>query len=137
MLKVMTTIVELQKGFFEEGPAGLRPLIYKDVAEESGMDISTVCRVVNNKYVQTEFGIFELRFFFSESLTNDEGDEVSTTIIKEKIRDIISKESKSKPWSDDKLGKELKKMGYNVARRTVAKYREQLKIPVARLRRDF
>ncbi len=137
MLKVMTTIVELQKGFFEDGPAGLRPLIYKDVAEASGMDISTVCRVVNNKYVQTEFGIFELRFFFSESLTNDEGDEVSTTIIKEKIRDIIGKESKQKPWSDDKLAKELKKEGYNVARRTVAKYREQLKIPVARLRRDF
>ncbi len=137
MLKVMTTIVHLQKGFFEEGPSGLRPLIYKDVAEESGMDISTVCRVVNNKYVQTEFGIFELRFFFSESLTNDEGDEVSTTIIKEKIRDIISKESKSKPWSDDKLGKELKKIGYNVARRTVAKYREQLRIPVARLRKEF
>ncbi len=137
MLKVMTTIAHLQKGFFEEGPAGLRPLIYKDVAEESAMDISTVCRVVNNKYVQTEFGIYELRFFFSESLTNDEGDEVSTTIIKDKIKDIISKESKSKPWSDDKLAKELKKEGYNVARRTVAKYREQLKIPVARLRREL
>jgi RNA polymerase sigma-54 factor len=96
-----------------------------------------VCRVVNNKYVQTEFGIFELRFFFSESLTNDEGDEVSTRIIKEKIKDIIGKESKNKPWSDDKLAKELKKEGYNVARRTVAKYREQLKIPVARLRKEL
>ena len=137
LLKVMTTIVELQKSFFAEGPAGLRPLIYKDVAEDSAMDISTVCRVVNNKYVQTEFGIFELRFFFSESLTNDEGDEVSTRIIKEKIKDIIGKESKNKPWSDDKLAKELKKEGYNVARRTVAKYREQLKIPVARLRKEL
>jgi RNA polymerase sigma-54 factor len=137
MTKVMTTIAQLQKGFFDEGPSGLRPLIYKDVAEDAGMDISTVCRVVNNKYVQTEFGIYELRFFFSESLMNDEGDEVSTRIIKEKIRDIISKESKSKPWSDDKLAKELKKAGLNVARRTVAKYREQLKIPVARLRREL
>lgn len=137
MLRVMTAIAGLQRGFFEEGPAGLRPLIYKDVAEESGMDISTVCRVVNNKYVQTEFGIFELRFFFSESLTNDEGDEVSTTIIKERIREIISKESKGKPWSDDKLSKELKKAGFNVARRTVAKYREQMRIPVARLRREL
>ncbi|MBX7155944.1 MAG: RNA polymerase factor sigma-54 [Bacteriodetes bacterium] len=137
MLKVMTTIASLQRGFFDEGPAGLRPLIYKDVAEESGMDISTVCRVVNNKYVQTEFGIFELRFFFSESLTNDEGDEVSTTIIKDRIKEIIGKESKEKPWSDDKLAKELKKAGFNVARRTVAKYREQLKIPVARLRREL
>ncbi|MFN4769898.1 MAG: RNA polymerase factor sigma-54 [Candidatus Kapaibacterium sp.] len=137
LLKVMTTIVELQKSFFAEGPSGLRPLIYKDVAEDAAMDISTVCRVVNNKYVQTEFGIFELRFFFSESLTNDEGDEVSTRVIKEKIRDIISKESKNKPWSDDKLTKELKKEGYNIARRTVAKYREQLKIPVARLRKEL
>jgi RNA polymerase sigma-54 factor len=137
LLKVMTTIVELQKSFFVEGPSGLRPLIYKDVAEDAAMDISTVCRVVNNKYVQTEFGIFELRFFFSESLTNDEGDEVSTRVIKEKIRDIISKESKNKPWSDDKLTKELKKEGYNIARRTVAKYREQLKIPVARLRKEL
>lgn len=137
LLKVMTTIVELQKNFFAEGPSGLRPLIYKDVAEDAGMDISTICRVVNNKYVQTEFGIYELRFFFSESLTNDEGDEVSTRVIKEKIRDIISKESKNKPWSDDKLTKELKKEGYNVARRTVAKYREQLKIPVARLRKEL
>lgn len=137
LLKVMTTIVELQKSFFAEGPSGLRPLIYKDVAEDAGMDISTICRVVNNKYVQTEFGIFELRFFFSESLTNDEGDEVSTRVIKEKIRDIIGKESKNKPWSDDKLAKELKKDGYNVARRTVAKYREQLKIPVARLRKEL
>lgn len=137
MLKVMTTIAELQRGFFEEGPSGLRPLIYKDVAEISGMDISTVCRVVNNKYAQTEFGIFELRFFFSESLTNDEGDEVSTTIIKDKIKEVISKEPKGKPWSDIKLASELKKAGFNVARRTVAKYREQMKIPVARLRREL
>lgn len=137
MLRVMTAIAGLQKGFFDEGPVGLRPLIYKDVADETGMDISTVCRIVNSKYVQTEFGIFDLRFFFSESLTNDDGEEVSTRIIKEKIKEIIDKESKNKPWSDDKLAKELKKAGFNVARRTVAKYREQLKIPVARLRREL
>lgn len=137
MLKVMTAIVHLQRRFFEEGPAGLRPLIYKDVADAAGLDISTVCRVVNGKYVQTDYGIFELRYFFSESLTTDEGDEVSTRIVKEAIRSIIAREPKNDPYSDDKISKELKKMGYNVARRTVAKYREQMKIPVARLRREL
>ncbi|MBL7998632.1 MAG: RNA polymerase factor sigma-54 [Candidatus Kapabacteria bacterium] len=137
MLKVMTAIAGLQRQFFSDGPDGLRPLIYKDVAEETGMDISTVCRVVNSKYIQTEFGIFELRFFFSESLLNDEGDEVSTRIIKDRIKEIIGKENKDKPWSDDKLSKEMKKIGFNVARRTVAKYREQMKIPVARMRREL
>jgi RNA polymerase sigma-54 factor len=115
----------------------LRPLIYKDVADETGLDISTVCRVVNGKYVQTEYGIFELRYFFSESLTTDDGEEVSTRIIKETIRKLIAEEPKHAPLSDDKISKELKKLGYNVARRTVAKYREQMKIPVARLRRQL
>ncbi|GIV54744.1 MAG: RNA polymerase sigma-54 factor [Candidatus Kapaibacterium sp.] len=137
MLKVMTAIAHLQRRFFEEGPSGLRPLIYKDVADESGLDISTVCRVVNGKYVQTDYGIFELRYFFSESLITDDGEEVSTRIIKETIRQLIAQEPKHSPLSDDKLSKELKKRGYNVARRTVAKYREQLKIPVARLRRQL
>lgn len=137
MLKVMTAIAHLQRLFFEHGPAALRPLIYKDVAEVAGLDISTVCRVVNGKYVQTEYGIFELRYFFSEALTTDEGDEVSSRVIKEAIRQLIASEPKDKPLSDDKISKELKKMGYNVARRTVAKYREQLKIPVARLRREL
>jgi RNA polymerase sigma-54 factor len=137
MLKVMTAIAHLQRRFFEEGPSGLRPLIYKDVADETGLDISTVCRVVNGKYVQTEYGIFELRYFFSESLTTDDGEEVSTRIIKETIRKLIAEEPKHAPLSDDKISKELKKLGYNVARRTVAKYREQMKIPVARLRRQL
>jgi RNA polymerase sigma-54 factor len=137
MLKVMTAIAQLQKNFFYEGHSALKPLIYKDVSEETGLDISTVCRIVNGKYVQTEFGTFELKFFFSESLPSDDGEEISTTVIKQVIKDLISQEPKDKPFSDDKIGKELQKKGYQIARRTVAKYREQLKIPVARLRREL
>lgn len=137
MLKVMTAITALQREFFEIGKAGLRPLIYKDVAEATGLDISTVCRIVNGKYVQTEFGTFELKFFFSEALPSDEGEEISTTVIKDELKRIIDSEPKDRPYSDDKIGKELKALGYNVARRTVAKYREQLRIPVARLRKEL
>lgn len=137
MLKVMTAIAGLQKDFFDYGHPGLKPLIYKDVAESTGLDISTICRIVNGKYVQSEFGTFELKFFFSESLPTDEGEEVSTTVIKQVIKSIIETESKDKPYSDDKIVKELKVKGYNVARRTVAKYREQLRIPVARLRKEL
>jgi RNA polymerase sigma-54 factor len=137
MLKVMTTIVGLQKDFFRSGPEYLKPLIYRDVAEIAGMDISTICRIVNGKYVQSQFGTFELKYFFSESLVTDEGEEVSTRIIKQKIKEMIDAESKYKPLSDDKLAQDLKKSGYNVARRTVAKYREQLRIPVARLRKEL
>jgi len=137
MLKVMTAIGGLQHDYFEIGPAGLKPLIYKNVAEETGLDISTVCRIVNGKYVQTAFGTTELKFFFSESLPSDEGEEIATTVIKQVLKDLIENESKDKPLSDDKIAAKLKKQGYNVARRTVAKYREQLKIPVARLRREL
>jgi RNA polymerase sigma-54 factor len=137
MLKVMTAISGLQRDFFEVGPSGLKPLIYKNVAEETGLDISTVCRIVNGKYVQTEFGTFELKFFFSESLPSEDGEDVSTRVIKQILKDIIGTETKDKPYSDDKLAKELKNKGYNVARRTVAKYREQLRIPVARLRKEL
>ncbi len=137
MLKVMTAIVGLQQDFFRKGPVHLKPLIYRDVSEITGLDISTVCRIVNSKYVMTAFGTFELKYFFSESLTTDDGEEVSTRIIKQKIKELIDAESKQKPLSDDKIGKDLKKLGYNVARRTVAKYREQLRIPVARLRREL
>jgi len=137
MLRVMTSIVALQQDFFRHGPAALKPLIYRDVSEVAGMDISTICRIVNGKYVVTEFGTFELKYFFSESLLTDEGEEISTRIVKQKIKDMIDAESKVKPLSDDKLAKDLKKLGYNVARRTVAKYREQLRIPVARLRREL
>lgn len=137
MLKVMTAIAELQKGFFFEGPTALKPLIYKNVAETTGLDISTVCRIVNGKYVQTRYGTFELKFFFSESLPTDEGEEVSTRVIKGVIKDIIDEESKKKPLSDERIAKDLKEKGFNVARRTVAKYREQMKIPVARLRKEL
>ncbi len=137
MLRVMTSIVGLQKDFFRSGPEHLKPLIYKDVSEITGLDISTVCRIVNSKYVLTVFGTFELKYFFSEALTTDDGEEVSTRIIKQKIKELIDGESKHKPLSDEKLCKDLKKLGFNVARRTVAKYREQLRIPVARLRKEL
>lgn len=134
MLKVMTAIATLQKEFFYLGKSGLKPLIYKVVAEETSLDISTVCRIVNGKYVQTEFGTYELKFFFSEALITDDGEDVSTTVIKDKIKEMIDSEPKSKPYSDDQISKNLKEVGFNVARRTVAKYREQMRIPVARLR---
>jgi len=137
MLKVMTAIAGLQRNYFDDGQSGLRPLIYKNVAEETGLDISTICRIVNGKYVQTEFGTHELKFFFSESLPTEDGEDVSTRIIKQVLLDIIEAEPKNKPYSDDRIGKELKDKGYRIARRTVAKYREQLKIPVARLRKEL
>ena len=137
LLKVMTAIAHLQKDFFYEGSSALKPLIYKTVADETNLDISTVCRIVNNKYVLTDFGTFELKYFFSESLPNMDGEDISTTVIKEELKNIINNEPKDKPYSDDYLAKLLKEKGYNVARRTVAKYRDQLKIPVARLRKEL
>ncbi len=135
MLRVVRSIVDLQMEFFRGGPEFLRPMIYKDVAEMIGMDISTVCRVVNGKYVQTDYGTFELRYFFSEKLETVTGEEVSTKVVKARIADLIGREDKGNPLSDDAISREMEKAGYNVARRTVAKYREQLNIPVARLRR--
>lgn len=137
MLKVMTAIAYKQKDFFDIGTQGLKPLIYKDISDDTGLDISTICRIVNGKYVQTEYGTFELRYFFSESLINDEGEEISTRVIKEILKETIDSENKDKPFSDEKLAEVLKEKGYNVARRTVAKYREQLNIPVARLRKEL
>ncbi|HVZ37942.1 MAG TPA: RNA polymerase factor sigma-54 [Candidatus Kapabacteria bacterium] len=135
MMRVMRAIVDLQSGFFTGGPNLIRPMIYKDVAERIGMDISTVCRVVNGKYVQTDFGTFELRYFFSEKLETASGEEVSTKIVKARIQELIDAEDKHHPLSDDALTQEMERAGFHVARRTVAKYREQLNIPVARLRR--
>ncbi|MBE2189617.1 MAG: RNA polymerase factor sigma-54 [Desulfobulbaceae bacterium] len=134
MLKVMTAIAHKQKAFFYEGSSAMKPLRYKDVAEESGMDISTVCRIVNGKYVQTEYGTYELKHFFSEALPTEDGEDVSNKVIKDELKDIIDAENKSKPYSDEELSKLLGDKGYQVARRTVAKYREQMRIPVARLR---
>lgn len=137
MQKVATAIVFRQREFFKHGEDWLKPLIYKNVSEDTGMDISTVCRVVNGKYIQTEYGIFELRFFFSESLANDDGEEISTKVIKNKLRELIESEKKRKPMSDELIAEEMNKIGYNLARRTVAKYREQMNIPVARLRKEL
>jgi len=137
MLKVMIAIAGIQKEFFLYGPDYIKPMIYKDISDVTGLDISTVCRIVNNKFVQTPFGTYELKYFFSEALPTDEGEEVSTTLIKQKIREMIDNEDKRKPLSDDLISKKLKDEGFNVARRTIAKYREQLKIPVARLRKEL
>ncbi len=137
MTKVMTGIAGLQRDFFIEGPNSIKPLIYKDVADVTGLDISTVCRIVNGKFAQTDYGTFEMRYFFSEALPTDDGEEVSTRLVKQKIKELIDKEPKGKPYSDDKVTKELKKQGFNVARRTIAKYREQMRIPVARLRKEL
>ena len=194
MIRVMTAIVYRQREFFLRGKDYIKPLIYKNIAEDTGVDISTVCRVVNNKYAQTDYGIFELRYFFSEGLpipkhvldglqpaktpkngyntngtingeahatgehatsgnvsgttftangvmTGENGedgmDEISTRIVKDKLKELIDSEPKTKPLSDDKLAQELQKMGYNIARRTVAKYRDLMNIAPARLRREL
>jgi RNA polymerase sigma-54 factor len=162
MMRVMTAIVHRQREFFVHGKNYIRPLIYKDIAEDTGVDISTVCRVVNNKYTQTDYGVFELRYFFSEGLPmpkdtlvggmpvvkssngttpdddmEDGDNEISTRVIKDKLKELIEIESKNKPLSDDKLVTELAKNGFTIARRTVAKYRDLMNIPPARLRREL
>lgn len=137
MMKVMQAIVEKQYDFFMKGPEYIKPLIMKDVAEAIEMDISTVSRVANGKYVQTDHGVFELKYFFNEGMETSEGEEISTLRIKERLREIIENENPDKPYSDEKLSEFLNKEGFPVARRTVAKYREQLDIPVARLRRKI
>ena len=135
---VMETIMEYQREFFMTGDETmLRPMILKDIAERTGLDISTVSRVANSKFVQTEFGTYRLKFFFSESLSTESGEEVSTREVKKILSNFIEGESKKKPLSDEKLTELLQEKGYNIARRTVAKYREQLNIPVARLRKEL
>ncbi|MCC6396576.1 MAG: RNA polymerase factor sigma-54 [Bacteroidetes bacterium] len=136
MLKVMRTIVEKQREFFETGE-GLRPMIYKDIAEVISMDISTISRVVNSKYVQTDYGVFSLRHFFSDSISTADGDEVSNKEVKKKLKTLIDAEDALHPLSDHKLAELLNAQGLNIARRTVAKYREAMLIPVARLRRKL
>ncbi len=132
MMKTMYTIMQYQYDFFLTGDEKrLRPMILKDIAEITGLDISTISRVANSKYVQTEFGTKRLKDFFSESLQTTSGEEVSTREVKKILTEIISMEDKRKPYSDEKLKNMLLQKGYNIARRTVAKYREQLGIPVA------
>jgi RNA polymerase sigma-54 factor len=134
----MTAIMEYQKEYFLSGDeTRLRPMILKDVAELVGLDISTISRVANSKYVQTPFGTFLLKTFFSESMQTESGEEVSTREIKKILSDCIEAEEKGKPLTDEQLTDILKEKGYNIARRTVAKYREQLNIPVARLRKEL
>jgi RNA polymerase sigma-54 factor len=138
LLSTMQSIVAYQEEFFLTGDeTRLRPMILKDIAEITGLDISTVSRVANSKYVQTEFGTYKLKYFFSESIQTESGEEVSTREVKKILQGIIDDEDKGKPLSDQKLTDMLKEKGYNIARRTVAKYREQLNIPVARLRKEL
>jgi RNA polymerase sigma-54 factor len=138
LLLTMNAILEYQQEYFIDGDeTKLKPMILKDVAEMTGLDISTVSRVANSKFVQTHFGIFPLKFFFSEGLQTDSGEEVSTREIKRILQDCIENEQKRKPLTDESLTDILQEKGYQIARRTVAKYREQLNIPVARLRREI
>lgn len=137
LLKVMESLLESQGRFFIDGPQQLQPLIMKTVAERTGLDISTISRAVNGKYVQTRYGVFELRYFFSGAIATDDGEELSSRIIKQQLRELIGEESPSEPLSDDRLAELLGEKGVRLARRTVAKYREQMQIPVARLRKKI
>lgn len=136
LLSTMQAIIDLQLPFFQDGDESrLRPMILKDVAEHAKLDISTVSRVSNSKYVQTNFGIYPLKFFFSDGYTTESGEELSVREIKRILKECVDNENKEKPYTDDELADMLKAKGYPIARRTVAKYRQQLNIPVARLRR--
>lgn len=136
--RTMQAIIDMQYDFFLTGDeAQLRPMILKDVAERTGFDISTISRVSNSKYVQTNFGIYPLKYFFSESMQMDTGEEISSREVKAILKECIENEDKKRPLTDDKLSEILKEKGYIIARRTVAKYREQMNLPVARLRKEI
>ena len=138
LTKTMQAILDFQHAYFREGdPALLRPMILKDIAERTGFDISTISRVVNSKYIDTHFGIFLLKYFFSEGLATESGEEVSTREIKRILAEAIDEEDKRDPMTDEALMEVLHERGFKIARRTVAKYREMLDIPVARLRREL
>ncbi|MFH2141978.1 MAG: RNA polymerase factor sigma-54 [Bacteroidota bacterium] len=138
LLVTMNAILEFQKEYFIDGDeTKIKPMILKDIADKTNLDISTISRVANSKYIQTHFGIMALKFFFSEGMQTDSGEEVSTREIKKILQDCLEKEDKRKPLTDDKLAEILQSKGYQIARRTVAKYREQLNIPVGRLRKKI
>ena len=138
MMRTIEVLVALQRDFFLQGDSMyLKPLTLKDVADRTGYDVSTVSRTFANKHVQTEFGIFPLKFFFSDKITNSQGTDVSTREIKQKLREVIEQEDKANPITDDQLVDIMHEAGYPIARRTVAKYREQMEIPVARMRRQL
>ena len=134
----MQAIVDYQEEYFVDGDeANLKPMVLKDIAERTGFDISTISRVVNSKYIETHFGIYSLKYFFSEGLENQEGEEVSTRELKKALLECVGTENKSKPLTDDELVEVMTQRGYKVARRTIAKYRDQLGIPKARLRKEL
>jgi RNA polymerase sigma-54 factor len=139
LLKVMTAIVHRQNEFFSAGEKFLKPMIYKTIAEEIGMDISTICRVVNGKYCQCDYGVFELKYFFSEAIPTEggEGEAVANKVVKARIKELIESENPGKPFNDDQIVELLRADSYELARRTVAKYREQMHIPVARMRKKI
>lgn len=136
--KTMQAILDYQRDYFADGDeASLRPMVLKDIAEKTGFDISTISRVVNSKYIETNFGIYPLKYFFSEGMENSEGEEVSTRELKKALRECVDGENKKKPFTDEQLVVEMEKRGYKVARRTIAKYRSQLNIPLARWRKEL
>ncbi|MCH8553730.1 MAG: RNA polymerase factor sigma-54 [Schleiferiaceae bacterium] len=138
LLRTMSAIVEYQREYFLSGDERqLKPMILKDIADKIKMDISTISRVASNKYIQTPYGTFLIKKFFSESMKNEEGEDVSTIKIKKILEEVIEEENPKKPLTDEKLAKILKEKGYPIARRTIAKYREQLNIPIARLRKTL
>jgi len=138
LLRTMHAIVAYQKDYFLSGDEqAIQPMILKDIAERINMDISTVSRVANSKYVQSPYGVKLLKEFFSESMKDADGEDVSTIKIKHILREVVDQENKRKPLTDEQLAKTLKGKGFPIARRTIAKYREQLDIPVARLRKEI
>lgn len=138
LYSTMQTIIDYQREYFIDGDeTHLKPMVLKDIAEKTGFDISTISRVVNSKYIETHFGIYSLKYFFSEGLENQDGEEVSTRELKKALQDCVDNEDKQKPLTDDELVEKMTEKGYKVARRTIAKYRDQLGIPKARLRREL
>ena len=136
LMRTMTAILQAQYDFFLDGEeTSLKPMILQDIADKTGYDVSTISRVSNSKYVQTRFGIYPLKYFFSEAMTNMDGDEVSTREIKKILQELVDGEDKSNPLTDEQLVELMKTHGYTIARRTIAKYRDLLGIPVARLRK--
>ena len=137
-MRTMQTILDYQRDYFRDGDSSkLRPMILKDIADRTGLDVSTISRVVNSKYVQTQFGIILLKSLFSEAMQTQSGEEVSSYEVKNILQEAIANENKRKPLTDEQLMNILNEKGYCIARRTVAKYREMLDIPVARLRKQI
>ena len=138
LLSTMQAIVNYQRDYFLDGDdKKLRPMILNDIADITGLDVSTISRVANSKFIQTDFGIFPLKWFFSDSIKTDSGEEVSSREVKSILKDAVEGEDKRNPLNDDALAAILKEKGYQVARRTVAKYREKMGIPVARMRKEL